>query len=307
MSKPKLRNKKKVSIPSNVDSVTITFRTVRRKGSIKGASKVNVPRTAEQVVVKLNKPATKKPSAKPELTEKQNKDTNEYKELVSRKKIELKNCKIANKELKIKMQNETNPHLKKQISDQITNNTIWQERIIDNMKYWEKQLKKSTQVVVKLNKPATKKPSAKPELTEKQKAVPEKGRKKAAEKLAVPPKSESKTAKQTKIQAKTVNKKQSVSIQTAIKDVITLKKYKDLTPLFAGILYNKFKESDIADYDGEFASKIMEKLEEKKYVIETGKFGKYEYKITNAGKEFRNAVNGRIETLKGIKYGHAMF
>ena len=56
----KLKNKKVVTIPKDVKSVVISFRTIKRKGKMKNAAKANVPRAAKQVVVKMRKAKTVK-------------------------------------------------------------------------------------------------------------------------------------------------------------------------------------------------------------------------------------------------------
>jgi hypothetical protein len=55
MSKPKIKVKKKINIPSNIGSIEISFREVKRKRSIKGAKKINIPKAAEQVVIKAKR------------------------------------------------------------------------------------------------------------------------------------------------------------------------------------------------------------------------------------------------------------
>jgi hypothetical protein len=55
MSKPKIKVKKKINIPSNIGSIEISFREIKRKRSIKGAKKINVSKTAEQVVIKTKR------------------------------------------------------------------------------------------------------------------------------------------------------------------------------------------------------------------------------------------------------------
>jgi hypothetical protein len=55
MSQPVLKKKKEIAIPAGTESVVVSFRTVKRKGGIKNARKVAVPRAAAQAVIKLKK------------------------------------------------------------------------------------------------------------------------------------------------------------------------------------------------------------------------------------------------------------
>ncbi|MDR0667634.1 MAG: hypothetical protein LBF90_03325 [Prevotellaceae bacterium] len=65
MAKPVLKNKKEIVIPDGTESIVVSFRTIKRKGGIKNARKVVVPRAAAQAVIRLkkNRPATQTKSA----------------------------------------------------------------------------------------------------------------------------------------------------------------------------------------------------------------------------------------------------
>ena len=63
-TKPKIRNKKEVKVPTGSGSLVITFRTRKTKGAVKNTRKVLVPRAAAQVAVKFKKSTTKKTTPK---------------------------------------------------------------------------------------------------------------------------------------------------------------------------------------------------------------------------------------------------
>lgn len=107
------------------------------------------------------------------------------------------------------------------------------------------------------------------------------------------------------VKPKVVNKKVSVSIQTAIKDVLTLKKYSDLKPMEAQILYSLKKNASKLDFEeNSLISSIASSLTKKDYFYDfMGKRGRY----TQKGREFIKSVDARIETLKGKKYGYTLF
>jgi len=52
--KPKTK-KKVVKIGNSVDKVVISFQKTRRKGKVKGAKKISVPREAAQVTIRTHK------------------------------------------------------------------------------------------------------------------------------------------------------------------------------------------------------------------------------------------------------------
>lgn len=102
-----------------------------------------------------------------------------------------------------------------------------------------------------------------------------------------------------------VNKNIKVSAKAAIDDVLTLKKYSDIKPLAAGVLYSKFKDVDNYKISGDFEEAIFTKLENLE-LVENTKNGEY-FKLTEYGKEFIRAVNGRKSTLWNKKYGTELF
>jgi hypothetical protein len=61
MSKPVLRTKKEIKLPANTGSIVISYRAVKRKGGTRNTRKVNVPRGAEQVAVRIKKTRTATP------------------------------------------------------------------------------------------------------------------------------------------------------------------------------------------------------------------------------------------------------
>jgi len=99
-------------------------------------------------------------------------------------------------------------------------------------------------------------------------------------------------------------KPKSVSVQMAIKDVLSLPKFKGISTLIASIIYKKFND--------------------KEFVLDSALFSNYELSILkndssfhinftdeiellDLGQDFIKAVNGRLESLKKQKHNYAMF
>jgi antirestriction protein ArdC len=105
--------------------------------------------------------------------------------------------------------------------------------------------------------------------------------------------------------AKIADKTVKTSVSEAIKDVLTLSKYKGLTAIPAGLIFRKFKEetkvkiSELSEFDRAF----LEKLFDLKMVDYDSNY----WSINDFGIEFIKAVKGRIESLKGKKYGNTLF
>jgi len=101
------------------------------------------------------------------------------------------------------------------------------------------------------------------------------------------------------------NKKVSVSKTTAIKEV---SKNRGMKEMEAGFLYNKYGKGEPVDAFEEGLSKTMQDKLEKNGFIEydiTGIYG--DYIITEKGKDFVKAVEGRIKTRQGLKEGNDLF
>lgn len=100
------------------------------------------------------------------------------------------------------------------------------------------------------------------------------------------------------------NKPKSVSVQTAIKDVLSLSKFKGVSPLIASIIYKKFDVNDITVETVKFSDYENGIL--KKDSVFHVNFGD-EIELLSLGKDFINAVNGRLESLRNQKNNFALF
>ncbi|MDP2687515.1 MAG: zincin-like metallopeptidase domain-containing protein [Aequorivita sp.] len=107
------------------------------------------------------------------------------------------------------------------------------------------------------------------------------------------------------------NKPKSISVQTAVADVLRLDKFnfKEVSPMKATVLFNLFKNVDLSE--GETAVES-----ESDYVIgvlkNDGPFHVYfdssqEIDLTSLGVEFINAVKNRLESLRNQKHNYALF
>lgn len=105
------------------------------------------------------------------------------------------------------------------------------------------------------------------------------------------------------------DKSKKASIQAAIKDVLTISKFKDVTPMLAQMLYSDFKDKRKVEYDELSSMKqaIYNKANEKgflEYEIESGVH--YYYK-NQPVEDLIRSINGRLQTLKAKKQGNDMF
>ncbi len=154
-------------------------------------------------------------------------------------------------------------------------------------------------------------------VTEKPKAAKEKPKEKVKKRTVKTKQLARRKVKRTgtnsKSGAKVVDKKISVSVQKAIEDVLTLDKYSSIKPLAGGLIYNKFnKQKEVEVSTGEMAYPIFEKLEKIDFLEDIQRVSLYRkdtvtYCLSEKGKQFIRAVKGRIETLKGKKYGYNLF
>jgi hypothetical protein len=108
---------------------------------------------------------------------------------------------------------------------------------------------------------------------------------------------------------KTVNVK--ATQKQALEDVFKLSKYKKVSKMLGGMTYSKWKDDlnkkVYFDTLGEMQSTIFEKEE---YVLFESNESDYTleyYKLNSYGKDFVNAVNGRLQSLKQIKSGSDLF
>lgn len=111
----------------------------------------------------------------------------------------------------------------------------------------------------------------------------------------------------------TANKSIKASVNKAIEDLRTLPQYKSLSPMFLGMFYNDFKNTDkIERLKGALKAKVYEKFGGKFFdeiefddwrkptVIETAT-------INEAGKELVSKIDARLKTLKAKKSGTDLF
>lgn len=106
-------------------------------------------------------------------------------------------------------------------------------------------------------------------------------------------------------------KPKSVSVRTAISDVLMLDKFnfKEVSPLKASLIFNLFKNIDLSegetavDNASDYAIGVLKN---------DGPFHSYyditqEIYLTELGAEFVNAVKNRLESLRNQKYNYALF
>ena len=106
---------------------------------------------------------------------------------------------------------------------------------------------------------------------------------------------------------KVVNKSVSVSLNTAIADVLKLKKYSKVTPMEAAILYNSVKNKNFEWVEDGLRGAMLKSLEKKNYIYESFTKTAGAFKITAIGIDLFKAIRARLETLKGMKYGYNLF
>lgn len=101
------------------------------------------------------------------------------------------------------------------------------------------------------------------------------------------------------------NKPKSVSVATAITDVLSLAKYKGtVKPLVANLLYKLFKTDVNAEItpDSDFEKALLQKDS----AFHSSIYGEDVY-LSSLGIDFVNAVSGRLESLRNQKHNYAMF
>jgi antirestriction protein ArdC len=101
------------------------------------------------------------------------------------------------------------------------------------------------------------------------------------------------------------DKSKKASIQAAVKDVLSLPKYKGISPMLAQMIFSDFKEKDLLHFDevGAMKQKMYEKAEEKGLLEFTDDW----YLLTTESMHLIDAINGRLRTLKAKKQGNDMF
>jgi hypothetical protein len=110
----------------------------------------------------------------------------------------------------------------------------------------------------------------------------------------------------TKSGAKIANPGISVSVVSAIREVIGLQKYSDIDFISGKTLYGAKKvASRFSVPSGHENSLIIESLEDNMYIESIGLSGKY--KVTKFGAEFIKAVDQQIKKAKVDKYNQNLF
>lgn len=105
------------------------------------------------------------------------------------------------------------------------------------------------------------------------------------------------------------DKTKKASVQAAIKDVLTVDKYKDVSPMLAQMLYSDFKENEKVVYDdlGKMKQTMYDKANEKGYLEYEIKSGEHFYFRNKPVEDLINSINGRLQTLRSKKQGNDMF
>jgi antirestriction protein ArdC len=105
------------------------------------------------------------------------------------------------------------------------------------------------------------------------------------------------------------DKTKKASIQAAIKDVLTIAKYKDISPMLAQMLYSDFKENEKVVYDdlGKMKQTMYDKANENGYLEYEIRSGEHFYFRNGPVEDLINSINGRLQTLRSKKQGNDMF
>lgn len=126
-----------------------------------------------------------------------------------------------------------------------------------------------------------------------------------------PKKPVEKPIKATEASKSFATKPKSISVQTAVNDVLTLPKFKGkVTPLVANLIYKNFKglsDDQLADepmtiIEKEYDKAILKNQSPLHYLYVDG-----ELDLTSLGAQFVSAVNGRLQSLRNQKHNYAMF
>ena len=102
----------------------------------------------------------------------------------------------------------------------------------------------------------------------------------------------------------------SVSVQTAINDVLSLKKYSGLKSRQATLLYRIFRDDPELEYqtDKPYEIGILKSIDERFALVDVWNFSEADIVLNdNLGADFVNAVSGRLETLRNAKYNYSLF
>lgn len=140
---------------------------------------------------------------------------------------------------------------------------------------------------------------------------------KVAAKKKTAPTKRTKPTKKVKKDAKESNpvpfskKPKSSSIQTAIKDILGLSKYKGISEMVASILFKYYKEEPhLLEpkelYLTEFEKGVLSKDSKLHSYIEYQHWHQ-ELELSSLGEDFILAVRGRLESLRNQKHNYAMF
>ena len=111
--------------------------------------------------------------------------------------------------------------------------------------------------------------------------------------------------KKITVKAKVANKGVSVSIDSAIKDVLKLGKYSRLKPMEAAVLFSSYKKGSLNFDEKTLKGAILNSVEKKGFVNLSWADDKYRF--STLGADFIKAVNKQLEYLKGKRYGYNIF
>ena len=145
-------------------------------------------------------------------------------------------------------------------------------------------------------------------ITDSDNPMPENSQKKEKETTKTPSK-EKKPFDEKPFKAKVLDKTAKHTISQAVKDVLTLPKFKGFTELPATMVFRTWKD-DLSlelncDNLGEFKAAILQKAFDLQY-IDYGKKSDC-YIISPTGEDFIKAVKGRLISLHGKKYMTPLF
>lgn len=111
----------------------------------------------------------------------------------------------------------------------------------------------------------------------------------------------------TKSETRIVTPRVSASVSNAIKDVLTLPKYKGISPLVGSLVFKHFR--DLEDYGDDVYVELDSDYEKgvlmRKSPIHQVFFD--ELHLSPTGFDFVQSVNGRLESLRNKKYNHPLF
>lgn len=187
----------------------------------------------------------------------------------------------------------------------------WNKRLIEQLEDDNRfifkasaQAQKAADYILAYEKPAT------PDLPKVKKARKPKATQKPEPKPEPKPKSTTKTKDRLSNNPEAFSRKpKSISVQTAVADVLSLPKFKGKTsPLVGSILYKTFRDADFSEetaieVESGYNAAILKKNSPLHVFFETNN----EVDLTSLGVDFVNAVKGRVESLRNQKSNYLFF